>query len=78
MGDMMLIIINKIAVIFFALMAATGMIMVSLTPIVGALTDPVSAVTLLALGQLLALLGGAGWYCAEEDLHWLQWRARQR
>lgn len=74
----MTIIINKIAVIFFALMAGAGMVLISITPIVGALTDPVSAVTLLALGQVLALLGGAGWYCAEEDLHWLQWRARQR
>ena len=61
--------ITKIAVAFFASMFFTGVFIVCATPLIAAVASPVTS---------LALLAGAGWYCAENDLHALQWRHTRR
>jgi hypothetical protein len=72
------IIVTKIAAVFFATAFMSGAAAVCLSPLVASATTPSTGLAVLAAGQVLALLGGAGWYCAEEDLHRLEWRHMQR
>jgi hypothetical protein len=72
------IIITKLACVFFAIAFMCGAAAVCLSPLVASATTPSTALAVLAAGQALALLGGAGWYCAEEDLHRAEWRRMQR
>ena len=78
-GDTMLTeLITKIAVAFFASMFAAGFTVAALSPLALSAAQPGKALLLAMLGGLLALLAGAGWYCAENDLHALQWRHNRR
>ena len=70
--------ITKIAVAFFAAMFFTGVVLVCATPLIAAVASPVTSLAVLALAQLLALLAGAGWYCAESDLIMIQMRHNSR
>jgi hypothetical protein len=72
------IIVTKIAAVFFATAFMSGAAAVCLSPLIASATTPSTALAVLAAGQALALLGGAGWYCAEEDLHRAEWRRMQR